>query len=244
MKRLILLVGILSLSSVYVNSQIQGRDSLYIGRNCRLILYNGYEAEGTVDKKINDTVYFKTDIITLKVPVKDIKFVLNPGYGLPETQEEYDSLSTEIAAPVRTDTSEECDLFLDDRTIINDAELIYLNDSTLKVIEPGRRQEIEISKVRKIVFKPTAPFGKGFLIGAGIGFAAGFFSFAFVEPHGEQWGGPGVGLIFGLLLSVPTGLIGGVVGVITSSEDIYLFDRGLTVSKSKRLKYIIEKHRN
>lgn len=243
MRKLFIVIGILSISFYGICSQTGGKDSLFEGRTCRLVLYNGYETEGIVEKRGEDTVLFRTDIITLKVPVKDIKFVLNPGFGLPETQDEYDSLSREIIPEVKIDTSDECDLYLDDRIVLYDVELLYLSDSTFEAFGGGMKKILLVSAVRKVVFKPVAPFGKGFLIGAGTGFLAGFLPFAFIEPHGETWGGPGVGLIFGLILAIPGGLIGGVVGVLTSSEDTYLFEKGFTAAKSKRLKYIIEKHR-
>ena len=242
MKKLILMIGVLSLLSADVNSQPDGKDSLFEGRACKLVLYNGYEAIGIIGRKQNDTVFFRTEIVTLKVPLKEIKFVLNKESDLPETVE-VESLSDEINSVIEIDTSDECDLYLDDRTVMNDVELVYLNDSTLQTIKQGIPKSVKVSGVRKIVFKPIAPFARGYIIGAGIGFAAAFFSLAFVEPHGEQWGGPGVGLVFGFLLSVPSGLLGGVIGVLSSSEDIYLFESGITAAKSKRLKYIIEEHR-
>jgi hypothetical protein len=243
MKRLIILIGVFYLLSPQLVSQPGRKDSLYDGRPCKLILYNGYEATGNVVRKQNDTIFFKTEVVTLKVPLSEIKFVLDPDADLPESGVEDDSKTVQIITRTEIDTSDECDLYLDDRTVMNDVELVYLNDSTLQSIKQGIPKPVKISGVRKIVFKPIAPFGRGYIIGSAIGFAAGFFSLAFARGHGEQWGGPGVGLVFGFLLSVPAGLLGGVVGVISSSEDIYLFESGTNTAKSKRLKYIVEKHR-
>lgn len=153
-----------------------------------------------------------------------------------------DSTFEEVTMYEESLTSDECDLYLGNKTVLSDVELRYLNDSTVLTKKDDKPMHVDISEIRKIVFKPAAPFGKGFLIGAGIGFLAGFLPSLFIEPHPGEWGGPGIGLIVGLILVLPSGVIGGVVGILTSSDDTYLFDKGITKAKINRLKYIIKKH--
>jgi hypothetical protein len=128
--------------------------------------------------------------------------------------------------------------------VLKDVELVWESDTTLIAVKEKKSRTIKIEDIRKIVFKPVAPFGHGFLIGGAIGFAIGFIPFVFTEPTSENWhiGGPATGFIVGLILVVPCGLIGGIVGLIASKDDVYNFDGGISNLKSKRMRYVMKKH--
>jgi hypothetical protein len=128
---------------------------------------------------------------------------------------------------------------------MKDVLLVYENDSTMKIIKEDRSKLISIAGIRKIVFKPSAPFGKGYLYGAAFGFLTGFIPVAFTKGGGHpDFSGPGVGVIVGLALSIPAGLVGGVVGVLTAFEEAVIFDDGNHPAKVKKIKFLIHKHKN
>lgn len=219
---------------------IDSSDSLFIGRKCKIILYYGFEAEGIITKVNPDTIWLKTDEMEYKIPVSHIKRVT-------DTETELSELEREMFPEklTRIDITDECDIYLSGGSLIKDAKLMLESDTILITIKGQKQKVIKIADVRKIVFKPIAPFGKGFIIGAGIGFVSGFISiFAFAERGGHPdisvlLGG---GLIIGLVLALPCGVIGGVIGAIASKSDVYYFDKGISSAKLKRVKYIIKKH--
>ncbi|MEO8512854.1 MAG: hypothetical protein ABI543_04800 [Ignavibacteria bacterium] len=244
MKTIFLVLLLLSISFHFVNGQDAKGDSLKTGRICKLILYNGYQTEGRIIERVNDTLKFQTDITNLFIPVKDIKFVLNPEVELSDLEDKdtLDLIRTYYIIE-KIDTTEECNIYLDNKSELTGVKLIKDTDSTLKTVKNGRSKIISIAGIRKIVFKVSAPFGKGFFIGAAIGFVVGFVPFAFTKPEGHpSIGGFSLGLIMGFLCSIPGGLIGGVVGVLSASDDVYLFDNGITPVKIKRLHFAMEKH--
>lgn len=218
-------------------------DTMAVGRHCKIVLFNGFQAEGRIESIINDTLKLQTDITNLHIPVKDIKFIMNPEFEVSDIEEK-DTLDYQNSAVVtpKIDTTDECDIYLDNKIAYKDVKLISITDTTIKLVKEDRVKIINIAGIRKIVFKPSAPFGKGFLYGASVGFAFGFFALAFHDSHGENIGGIGPGVVFGLICAIPTGLVGGVIGVLISSDDIYLFDNGITPAKIKRIKYAMEKH--
>ena len=160
--------------------QAQTSDTLREGRNCKVVLYNGYQAEGTITERGSDTIKFKTDVIILSIPVKDIKFVMNPEFELSDI-EEIDTLDHNRIPVVeeKIDTTAECILYFNNKKVYNNVQLIVDTDTTLQVVKGDQSKIINISGIRKIVFKSPAPFGRGYLYGSSIGFAFGFFTLAF-----------------------------------------------------------------
>lgn len=223
--------------------QAQTSDTLREGRNCKVVLYNGYQAEGTITERGSDTIKFKTDVIILSIPVKDIKFVMNPEFELSDI-EEIDTLDHNRIPVVeeKIDTTAECILYFNNKKVYNNVQLIVDTDTTLRVVKGDQSKIVNIAGIRKIVFKSPAPFGRGYLYGSSIGFAFGFFTLAFNRSGGENIGGVGPGILFGLLCSIPAGLVGGIVGSLSASDDVYLFDNGIYPQKIKRIKHAMSKH--
>lgn len=243
MKKIIFLTALFMMlaNCIYVNAQT---DSLRLGRNCKVVLFNGFQSEGRIVNRTSDTITLQTDITKLFIPLKDIKFVLNPEIEVSDI-EENDTLNynTEVIDAIKLDTTDRCDIYFNDRSVMIDVMMIIDTDSTLKVIKENREKIIGIEGIRKIVFKSSAPFGKGYLFGSAIGFFIGFIPLAFSEGGGHpDFSGIGPGILFGLLCSIPAGLIGGVVGVITASDDVYIFDNGIYPSKIKRIHHAMSKH--
>jgi hypothetical protein len=215
-------------------------DSLNIGRGCKLVFYNGTSVEGTISRRSSDSITLKTEYTRQRIAVKEIKFVLRFNEDIPTALEEFEKYNSDFGISV---ISEECALYLDDRTILNDVNLIRQSDSTLMAFKDPGKREVPYSQVRKITFKPSAPFGKGYLIGSAVGFFIGFVPLAFSKGGGHpDISGPGVGALVGLVLSVPCGLIGGAIGLLAAQDEVYLFDEGAPPAKIKRINYLIEQH--
>lgn len=244
MKINLIVISFFLFFAVSIFAQNNSSDSLRLGRDCKVVLYNGFQAEGRIVNRASDTVTLQTDITNLFIPVKDIKFVLNPDVEVSDL-EEMDTLkySRDVIDVVKIDTTDKCDIYLHDRSVMKDVLLIIDTDSTLKVIKENRTKIISIAGIRKIVFKVSAPFGKGYLFGSAIGFFIGFIPLAFSEGGGHpDFSGVGPGILFGLLCSIPAGLVGGVVGVLTAADDVYLFDNGIYPAKIKRIHHAMSKH--
>ncbi len=243
--KIILIVSIIILNLVSTaNSQNNSGDSLRLERNCKIVMYNGFQAEGKIINRAADTITLQTDVTNLFIPVKDIKFVLNPEVELSDL-EDNDTLvyGRDVVEAVKIDTTDKCDIFMNDKSVMTDVRIMIHTDSTLKVIKENRTKILNIAGVRKIVFKTSAPFGKGYLFGSAIGFFIGFIPLAFIADGGHpDISGFGPGILFGLLCSIPAGLVGGVVGVLTAADDVYLFDNGIYPAKIKRIHHAMSKH--
>lgn len=243
MKNIMILFALLALiiGSAYAQ---QTSDSLREGRYCKVVLYNGYQAEGTIVQRGNDTIEFKTDIVELSIPVSDIKFVMNPEIEVSDLEEvdTIDYKKIPVVEP-KIDTTNECDIYMTDRSVMKDVLLIVDSDSTIKVVKENRSKIVNIAGIRKIVFKASAPFGNGYLAGSVVGFFIGFIPLAFSKGGGHpDFSGIGPGVILGLICSIPTGLIGGVIGVLTAYDDTYLFENGIYPAKIKRIRHAMSKH--
>jgi hypothetical protein len=247
MKRIITVIILLLIASLYIKSQDVKGDSLKPGRVCKLILYNGYQAEGRITERKKDTLAFETDIVKLFIPVKDIKFVLNPEVELSDidVMETIDTINyvTMDVFPLNTKMTDECEVYMQDKSVLSGIKLIKDTDSTLKTFKDDRYKVIRISDIRKIVFKPSVPFLKGALIGGGIGFLVGFLPVTFSKGTGHpDYSGPIFGLFFGTVLAIPAALVGGVMGLLMAVDEIYTFKRGINPDKLKSLKQLMEKH--
>ncbi|MCI0448242.1 MAG: hypothetical protein L0Y79_00455 [Chlorobi bacterium] len=231
----IFLLSILVLT-VNVCSQEKG-DSLFTGRTCKVLLHNGFEAEGIITKTAGDTIWLKTDIKEFKIPVSEIKFVLNPEADIPELEE------TDLA-PSQSDTTEKCNLYLSGGKLLKDVKLIYQSDSTLLALKESKARVIKIEDVRKIVFTAGSGFWKGFLIGDAVGLGSGLlFGILISSDEGSFFkAGFGEVLGFGFIFALPAGLAGGVIGAIADRDVSYTLPDGYSVTKAKRVQYIIKKH--
>ncbi len=239
MKRIAIFAALFMMLANCFNVNAQN-DSLRLGRDCKVVLYNGFQAEGKIVNRASDTITLKTDITNLFIPVRDIKFVLDPDVEVSDIGE-MDTLTygiDEINA-VEIDTSGRCDIYLQDKSVMSDVLLVIDTDSTIKVIKENRTKVLNIAGLRKIVFKTTAPFGKGFWIGSIIGGAIGIV-YLYLVSMGEaelyHY------IAFGTLSALPVAVVGGLFGELFARDDIYLFHKGIYPGKIKIIKAAIEKH--
>lgn len=240
MKNLAALIMLLLLYSVSYCST--AGDSLAFGRKCKIVLYYGFQAEGEIVKRSDDTVKLQTDVTLLSIPVKDIKFVLNPDIELDDIEDtELSGSEEQPVLGVIQDTSDECDLYLDDKTVLNDVMIIAENDSTFRIVKDKRSKPVDVAGIRKIVFKSRTPFGTGYLIGSAIGFAVSFLTiYILAQGSGEVY----QYIVYCSLGSIPFGIVGGVFGEIFSKDDVSIFNKGIYPAKLKKIRFLIDKHHN
>jgi hypothetical protein len=134
--------------------------------------------------------------------------------------------------------TDECDIYLKDRTKILDVPIVGMIDSSVKIETGNNFKYINIKDINKIRFQKSSDFWTGALIGAAISFTyCGFVGAAAHDNEGKGWA-----FFIGLLSIVPGGLIGGLIGAASTPDDyIYDFSRGNPDAKLKRLRYIIDK---
>src|SRR5947208_14533952 len=109
------LMFIVALILLWFNVKAFAIDSLYTGRVCKIILTYGFEAEGTITKVHPDTVWLSTKYKELGIPVRDIKFVLEPG-AEPSEETEVEQLKV-IEAP-KIDSTDECGVYLSSSSVL------------------------------------------------------------------------------------------------------------------------------
>ncbi len=238
MKIIIFLAALFMMLAYCFNTNSQ-TDSLRLGRDCKVVLFNGFQAEGKIVNRASDTITLQTDITKLFIPLKDIKFVLNPEVDISDI-EVMDTLSIiDYIDAVKIDTTGRCDIYLQDKSVMNDVLLVIDTDSTINVIKGNRAKILSIAGIRKIVFKNIAPFGKGYWIGSIIGAGVSFLTIYVLSLGGGevyQY------IVYSALGSIPFGIIGGLIGEIFSKDDVYLFNKGIYPQKVKRIKTLIQKH--
>lgn len=219
-------------------------DSIYIGRKCKVVLFNGFEAVGRIVYLTKDSLRIKTDTYEHKILVKDIKYVMDKDEDVGERDDMGNQIEKiRIEDPDHRIESEECDLLLANRIELKNVSLLIYNDSTIYAYTDNYRKDIKFSDIRKIVFKGSSGFGTGFLIGAAVGFSIGFFPLAFTRADGHPgFGGPAVGAIVGLIFTLPGAIVGGLLGLAFDKDDIYHFENGNTANKQSWIKYVIMKH--
>jgi hypothetical protein len=132
----------------------------------------------------------------------------------------------------------ECDVFLKDRSSLKNVSLVKLSGNSLFVVKDGIRKKIEAQDINKIRFPGSSGFWTGAVVGTGASLAA--WTFVIIAFRGEFT--PNI-IAYELLFSLPAGLVGGLIGLIFSTNDeVYDISGGNPNARLKRLKYIIEKH--
>lgn len=238
MKKIFFLAALFMMLAVSLDANGQ-TDSLRTGRNCKVVLYNSFQAEGKIVNRASDTITLQTEITKLFIPVKEIKFVLNPEIQLSDLEETEELKKDEFIEAEKIDTTDKCDLYLNDKTMMSGVMLVKDTDSTIKVIKENRTKIQNISGIRKIAFKTTAPFGKGYLIGSLVGAGISFVTILLLSLGSAevyQY------IVYSALGSIPFGVIGGLLGEIFARDDIYLFESGNYPAKLKRIHYAMSKH--
>jgi len=233
-------IAILSLSVIFSRSQNNTDDSLIAGKKYHLTMTNSYENIVEITGVSADSITFKMDSKEFKIPRNQILFVNKNDYYTEQL----------INGENKVFTSDACDVYTDGGYLYKNVKLKADGDSSVFLIKTAGKQyspvifkSIKISEIRKIEFEGSG-FVEGALIGAGTGFAAGLL-LCLTWPENSDWKPPNFNqsLEISFFFAIPGALVGGIIGAVTKKNDIYLLSPGYSKTKSKRIKYLIEKHK-
>ncbi|MCX7877847.1 MAG: hypothetical protein N2510_04300 [Ignavibacteria bacterium] len=119
--------------------------------------------------------------------------------------------------------------------------LIGIHENLLLVSEQKNYKIINVDKIAKVRFDYGTYWKTGAAVGAAIGFVSGFWVY-------QIWGKekikflPRDATLGTLLFTIPSAIIGGIIGRIFKNVDIYDMSKMNSFVKSKELKYILKDH--
>jgi hypothetical protein len=221
----IIIVLLTSLCS-YVSAFETAGDSIYVGRKCNIVLHNTFQTDGEIISVGADSIVFKGEFGVYTIPRSQIKTVNNWDIEEEETGE-----IVQIA-----DTSEYCDVYCEKGVKLTDVKLVKESDSTILILKYRKIKSYPVSSIRRIVFRHS-----GFLTGSMIGLGAGtaVSALIFMAYSGDLF----LSVFYGALVSIPVGVIGGIIGAIIANDEVYEFEKGSPPAKVKKINYIIGKHK-
>lgn len=126
---------------------------------------------------------------------------------------------------------------------INNTRLIGLHEDLLLVSDTGAYKIVNIDKISHIRFDNGNYMLTGAGIGAGVGFAAGFVLYQiFGHKKNKKFitSDPTIGIIG--VFTIPSAIIGGLVGLLFRNKDDYDLSKLNTFTKSKEINYIMKDH--
>jgi hypothetical protein len=141
------------------------------------------------------------------------------------------------------DTTDECNIILNDGLLLNEVRLLDVTDSTFTVTKSSVDRVFPLGKLRRVTFVNHG-FWTGFAVGAIASVAFwGVVGLAGDNNDGHPDFGRGFGFLIGLILAVPTGLVTGIIGEFVVTNDDYDFTNINPEASSKRLRAIMLKHK-
>ena len=137
-----------------------------------------------------------------------------------------------------TDSTELCNIYLTSNNLLKDVRITDSGDSLFTITKSDVSKSFEIAQLNRVEIIQHG-FWNGFFYGgiASVGICG---LLGLTAGHGSE---AGYGFIFGFILAAPAGLIVGLISEFAAKNVVYDFN-GLNPSiKSKRLKYIRQKHK-
>lgn len=142
--------------------------------------------------------------------------------------------------PAYNDTTDECDINLDNSILLKDVKIIDAGDSLFTITKLNVDRKFEISQIKNIKFINHG-FAKGLIYGV---LASTAFWGILGTATSNAWGKSGVWFLIGFVLGIPTGIITGIITEFATQDDIYDFGNVNPAAKLSRLKYIMHEHKN
>ena len=126
---------------------------------------------------------------------------------------------------------------------ISNTRLIGLHEDLLLVSDTGAYKIVNIDKISHIRFDNGNYLLTGAGIGAGIGFAAGFVLYQiFGHKKNKKFITNDATLGIFAVFTLPSAIIGGLVGLLFRNKDDYDLSKLNTFIKSKEINYIMKDH--
>jgi hypothetical protein len=135
---------------------------------------------------------------------------------------------------IHQDSTDECDINLDNAIFLKDVRIIDAGDSLFTITKKEIDREFEISQLKSIKFINHG-FSKGLIYGV-LGSTVFWGVLGLANRGGPVW------FLIGFAIGLPTGLITGAITEFATQDDLYEFGNTDTSIKAKRLKYIMQKH--
>jgi hypothetical protein len=162
----------------------------------------------------------------------------NTVYQSAESLEEERESQQEIVK--QKDTTQSCDIYLTNNTILKDVMITDETDSNFKVIKKDVTREFNIADINRITFINHG-FAKGLIYGE-LASVVVWGVFGLINGGSPEFR-PETGFLVGFILGIPTGLIAGVISEFVTKDDEYNFGNLSANVKAKRLKYLIQKYK-
>ncbi|MDQ3020286.1 MAG: hypothetical protein M3R36_06920 [Bacteroidota bacterium] len=139
------------------------------------------------------------------------------------------------------DTTSECKIITNSRSTYKDVQLFGLSDSTVKILKNGVTRELQINEIRILKFTGRG-FGKGALIGGGIGFVMGFIIGGQNLGYSNNDFSFGKGIAGGFLIGVPFFFMGGGLGALFAENKLYDLGNMDLLSRKNKINLLIKEY--
>jgi hypothetical protein len=147
--------------------------------------------------------------------------------------------SQETDYTIKMNKSDKCDIYLQNRDSYRNVYIFEINDSSALIKENNFNKEVAIANIRTVKFTYNNGWWKGALYGAGVDVIATLIGGIATSKDN----GPPYVLGYGLIGLIPSALIGGVIGYIADTDNLYTFSENENVkSKIKKLRKIIKEN--
>jgi len=218
------------------------KDSLIIGdfykvigkdeTSCQGVLVK-YDSLGLVIKTQNEKeLYLGWELVSQILDKNDnVSYFAKEIYKIQIQNEE------KINHTVMRDTSDECDIYMNNTFRLKDVKIIEIGDSTFKVIKDKYSRDFKIIDIKKIEIK-----NHGFWGGAIVGVASAFVGWLTIGIIAGANGAEDWQWLFPIATAtaLPTGLIGGFIGEFVVQDSDYSFNNLSLEIKRARLKLFVK----
>lgn len=116
---------------------------MFVGKQCKVVLFNGFEAVGKISYLTADSMRLKSEMTEHKILVKDIKYILKPDEDV-SVREDPENIIKEIESQiiVRDFASGECDVYLSDKTLLKDVNVLFISDTSVYAVKYAGKERL------------------------------------------------------------------------------------------------------
>lgn len=120
--------------------------------------------------------------------------------------------------------------------------MIGIHENLLLISDAGSYKIVNVEKIARIKFDNGKYWKTGAVVGASVGFVAGFFAYTIWGPEKIKFlpKDPTLGTF--LVFTIPSAIIGGLIGMAFKNIDVYELSKLNPFVKSKEIKFIMRDH--
>jgi hypothetical protein len=138
--------------------------------------------------------------------------------------------------------SNPCDIQFRDGRGMTNTRLLGIHKDLVLVTDKNAYKIVNVDKFAKIKFDNGSYIWTGAGIGAAVGFLAGYFLYDILGDKSKKFLGKDPSIGIGLILTIPCGVIGGIIGSLYKNIDIYDLSKMNSYNKNKEIKWIMRYH--